>query len=135
MRNGSSYLSCRLMSGYWWLAVNVASTLVAVFGVDRLGRRFLWIEAGIQMAVTHVLVAILMAVYLKADNMSWPTALPSASSSSCEIHLLHVHCVLPLRCIRIQILCELMRPCFLALHLPHDVLQLCLPFVPMHIGI
>ena len=50
-------------------AVNVGSTLVAVFGVDRLGRRFLWIEAGIQMAVTHVLVAILMAVYLKADNV------------------------------------------------------------------
>lgn len=50
-------------------AVNVGSTLVAVFGVDRLGRRFLWIEAGIQMAVTHVLVAILMAVYLQADNV------------------------------------------------------------------
>ena len=41
-------------------AVNVLSTLVAVFGVDRVGRRALLLEAGVQMFVAEILVAILL---------------------------------------------------------------------------
>ena len=39
-------------------AVNVVSTLVAVFLVDRLGRKFLLIQGGIQMIVTEIIVGI-----------------------------------------------------------------------------
>lgn len=44
-------------------AVNVASTVVAILLVDRLGRRFLFIEGGIQM--------ILCEVRLKWDGSCW----------------------------------------------------------------
>jgi Sugar (and other) transporter len=44
-------------------AVNVLSTLVAVFGVDRLGRRVLLLEAGVQMFIAEILVAILLGHY------------------------------------------------------------------------
>jgi len=44
-------------------AVNVLSTLVAVFGVDRFGRRKLLLEAGFQMFITELIVAILLGVY------------------------------------------------------------------------
>lgn len=41
-------------------AVNVLSTLVAVFGVDKLGRRILLLEAGVQMFIAEIIVAILL---------------------------------------------------------------------------
>jgi hypothetical protein len=37
-----------------WQAVNVGSTVVAILLVDRLGRRFLFIEGGIQMILCEV---------------------------------------------------------------------------------
>lgn len=43
-------------------AVNVLSTLVAVFGVDRFGRRKLLLEAGFQMFITELIVAILLGM-------------------------------------------------------------------------
>jgi sugar porter (SP) family MFS transporter len=49
-------------------AVNVLSTLVAVFGVDRLGRRLLLLEAGFQMFVAEVIVAVLLAVYFGREG-------------------------------------------------------------------
>ena len=57
-------------------AVNVLSTLVAVFGVDRVGRRALLLEAGVQMFVAEILVAILLG--------------ESASSMS-RLHMSHMH--------------------------------------------
>jgi Sugar (and other) transporter len=44
-------------------AVNVLSTLVAVFGVDRLGRRVLLLQAGVQMFIAEIIVAILLGHY------------------------------------------------------------------------
>lgn len=56
-------------------AVNVLSTLVAVFGVDRVGRRALLLEAGVQMFVAEILVAILLGHYF-----SGATQLPNSVS-------------------------------------------------------
>lgn len=44
-------------------AVNVLSTLVAVFGVDRFGRRALLLEAGFQMFVAEVIIAVLLGAF------------------------------------------------------------------------
>ncbi|KAL5550516.1 hypothetical protein UlMin_000692 [Ulmus minor] len=49
-------------------SVNVLSTLVANFTVDRFGRRFLLIEAAIQMLIAQTIVGIILAKYLKASN-------------------------------------------------------------------
>ena len=49
-------------------AVNVLSTLVAVFGVDRLGRRVLLLEAGVQMFIAEILVAILLGHYFASAD-------------------------------------------------------------------
>ncbi|KAL5550512.1 hypothetical protein UlMin_000688 [Ulmus minor] len=49
-------------------SVNVLSTLVANFTVDRFGRRFLLIEAAIQMSIAQTIVGIILAKYLKASN-------------------------------------------------------------------
>ena len=51
-------------------AVNVLSTLVAVFGVDRLGRRVLLLEAGVQMFIAEILVAILLGHYFASARPS-----------------------------------------------------------------
>ncbi len=48
-------------------AVNVLATLVAVFGVDKLGRRTLLLQAGVQMFIAEVIVAILLGERLVAD--------------------------------------------------------------------
>ncbi|KAL5580806.1 hypothetical protein UlMin_013248 [Ulmus minor] len=49
-------------------SVNVLSTLVANFTVDRFGRRFLLIEAAVQMLIAQTIVGIILAKYLKASN-------------------------------------------------------------------
>ncbi|KAH9324760.1 hypothetical protein KI387_004938 [Taxus chinensis] len=44
--------------------VNVLATVVSIVTVDKYGRRFLFIEGGIQMAISHIVVAILLAAKL-----------------------------------------------------------------------
>lgn len=48
-------------------AVNVLSTVVAIYLVDRLGRRVLLLEAGIQMFLAQVLIGVILGVKL-SDN-------------------------------------------------------------------
>lgn len=60
-------------------AVNVLSTLVAVFGVDRLGRRVLLLQAGVQMFIAEIIVAILLGHYF-ASAQSW---IPTPSGCAC----------------------------------------------------
>ena len=43
-------------------AVNCVATLVAIFTVDRLGRRFWFIEGGIQMGTSMIVTAVVLAV-------------------------------------------------------------------------
>ncbi|GMH26912.1 hypothetical protein Nepgr_028755 [Nepenthes gracilis] len=51
-----------LMSAVITGCVNVAATLVSIYGVDRWGRRFLFLEGGIQMLVCQVIVAVCIGV-------------------------------------------------------------------------
>ena len=52
-------LVCRVAKVVWGLvAVNVVSTLVAVFLVDRLGRKFLLVAGGIQMIAAEITVGV-----------------------------------------------------------------------------
>ena len=48
--------------------MNVLSTLVAVFAVDRLGRRKLLLEAGFQMFISEALVAVLLGACCTQGN-------------------------------------------------------------------
>lgn len=65
-------------------AVNVLATLVAVFGVDKLGRRTLLLEAGVQMFIAEVIVAILLGERLVTD--------PSAAQCRVSDCLVPFHC-------------------------------------------
>lgn len=49
-------------------AVNVLSTLVSVYTVDKLGRKVLLLEACVQMFISQVVVAILLAVGLQNNG-------------------------------------------------------------------
>ncbi|KAL5980965.1 hypothetical protein ACLOJK_028885 [Asimina triloba] len=53
-------------------AVNVLSTVVSIVAVDRLGRRFLLLEAGVQMFFSQVVVAVLLGLKVKdhSDSLS-----------------------------------------------------------------
>eukprot|EP01018_Ginkgo_biloba_P005973 Gb_10108 [translate_table: standard] len=51
-----------LMSAVITGVVNVAATVVSILTVDKYGRRLLFIEGGIQMALAQILVAILLGV-------------------------------------------------------------------------
>ncbi|KAH9324842.1 hypothetical protein KI387_005020 [Taxus chinensis] len=53
-----------LMSAVITGVVNVVATAVSIVTVDRYGRRFLFIEGGIQMAISQVVMAILLGVKL-----------------------------------------------------------------------
>lgn len=46
-------------------AVNVLSTIVSIYSVDKLGRRVLLLEAGVQMFFSQVVIAILLGIKLK----------------------------------------------------------------------
>ncbi|KAF5465682.1 hypothetical protein F2P56_015664 [Juglans regia] len=46
-------------------AVNVLSTLVSVYSVDKVGRRLLLLEAGVQMFLSQVVIAIILGIKLK----------------------------------------------------------------------
>ncbi|XP_022975153.1 sugar transport protein MST4-like [Cucurbita maxima] len=48
-------------------AVNVLSTLVSIYSVDKLGRRMLLIEAGLQMFVSQMIIGVVLGMKLK-DN-------------------------------------------------------------------
>lgn len=51
-----------LMSAVITGGVNVVATLVSIYGVDRWGRRFLFLEGGVQMFICQVVVAIFIGV-------------------------------------------------------------------------
>ncbi|KAL5993416.1 Sugar transport protein 10 [Asimina triloba] len=57
-KNGS------LMSAAISGVVNVAATVVSILTVDRYGRRFLFIEGGIQMLVCQIVIGIILGVRL-----------------------------------------------------------------------
>uniref|UniRef100_A0ACD5X0L8 Uncharacterized protein n=1 Tax=Avena sativa TaxID=4498 RepID=A0ACD5X0L8_AVESA len=52
-------------------AVNVLSTLVSVYSVDKVGRRVLLLEAGVQMFFSQVVVAVVLGIKVtdKSDNL------------------------------------------------------------------
>ena len=51
-------------------AVNVLSTLVSVYSVDKVGRRVLLLEAGIQMFLSQMVIAIILGIKLKEHSES-----------------------------------------------------------------
>ncbi|PHT85988.1 hypothetical protein T459_08094 [Capsicum annuum] len=53
-------------------AVNVLSTVVSVYSVDKLGRRVLLLEAGVQMLLSQVIIAIILGIKVTdhSDNLS-----------------------------------------------------------------
>ncbi|KAK3150886.1 hypothetical protein QOZ80_3AG0238990 [Eleusine coracana subsp. coracana] len=53
-------------------AVNVLSTLVSVYSVDRVGRRMLLLEAGVQMFLSQVIIAVVLGIKVTdhSDNLS-----------------------------------------------------------------
>ncbi|XP_021719506.1 sugar transport protein 1-like [Chenopodium quinoa] len=51
-----------LMSAVITGGVNVVATLVSIYGVDKWGRRFLFLEGGVQMFICQVIVAIFIGV-------------------------------------------------------------------------
>ncbi|GLJ17868.1 hypothetical protein SUGI_0312570 [Cryptomeria japonica] len=49
-------------------AVNVLSTIVSIYSVDKVGRRVLLLEAGLQMFVSQVIIAILLGTGMEEDE-------------------------------------------------------------------
>ena len=50
-------------------AVNVVATLVSLFTVDRYGRRFLFLEGGVQMFISQIIIAIILALKFGGDKV------------------------------------------------------------------
>ncbi|KAI3715464.1 hypothetical protein L6452_22447 [Arctium lappa] len=52
-------------------AVNVLSTVVSIYSVDKLGRRILLLEAGVQMFIAQVVIAIILGLKVTdtSDNL------------------------------------------------------------------
>ncbi|GAA0145180.1 secondary carrier transporter [Lithospermum erythrorhizon] len=48
--------------------VNVVATCVSIYGVDKWGRRFLFLEGGSQMLISQIVVAILIGVKFGVDG-------------------------------------------------------------------
>ncbi|XAR57210.1 hypothetical protein NMG60_11025268 [Bertholletia excelsa] len=51
-------------------AVNVLSTLVSIYSVDKVGRRFLLLEAGVQMFISQVIIGVLLGIKVKDHSSS-----------------------------------------------------------------
>ncbi|XP_049406006.1 sugar transport protein 13-like [Solanum stenotomum] len=53
-------------------AVNIFSTLVSIYCVDKLGRRILLLEAGVQMLVFHIIIAVIIGIKVTdhSDDLS-----------------------------------------------------------------
>ncbi|KAJ3702870.1 hypothetical protein LUZ61_006575 [Rhynchospora tenuis] len=53
-------------------AVNVLSTLVSVYSVDKVGRRLLLLEAGVQMFFSQAIIAVILGIKVTdhSDNLS-----------------------------------------------------------------
>lgn len=49
-------------------AINVFSTIVSMYSVDKVGRRTLLLEAGVQMFLCHVVIAIILAIKVKDQS-------------------------------------------------------------------
>ncbi|CAH9141732.1 unnamed protein product [Cuscuta epithymum] len=63
-----------LMSAVVTGGVNVVATLVSIYYVDKLGRRFLFLEGGIQMFICQVVIAIFIGVKFGVNG--YPGELP-----------------------------------------------------------
>lgn len=46
-------------------AVNVASTVISIYSVDKVGRRMLLLEAGVQMFISQLVIAIVLGIKVK----------------------------------------------------------------------
>ncbi|XP_073048139.1 sugar carrier protein C-like [Primulina eburnea] len=57
-----------LMSAVITGAVNVAATVVSIYGVDKWGRRFLFLEGGVQMLVCQIVVAACIGAKFGIDG-------------------------------------------------------------------
>ncbi|KAG7960184.1 hypothetical protein I3843_10G110600 [Carya illinoinensis] len=57
-----------LMSGVFTGGVNVAATLVSIYGVDKWGRRFLFLEGGIQMLICQAIVTAAIGAKFGVDG-------------------------------------------------------------------
>ncbi|KAL3615038.1 Transcription factor stp1 [Castilleja foliolosa] len=57
-----------LMSAVITGGVNVLATVVSIYGVDKWGRRFLFLEGGVQMLICQVVVAICIAIKFGVDG-------------------------------------------------------------------
>ncbi|KAJ3702872.1 hypothetical protein LUZ61_006577 [Rhynchospora tenuis] len=59
-------------------AVNVLSTLVSIYSVDRVGRRMLLLEAGVQMLLSQAIIAVILGIKFtnQSDNLSHDWAIP-----------------------------------------------------------
>ncbi|GAB4843414.1 Sugar transport protein 13 [Ancistrocladus abbreviatus] len=51
-------------------AINVLSTIVSIYSVDKVGRRMLLLEAGIQMFFSQVVIAIILGIKVKDHSNS-----------------------------------------------------------------
>lgn len=52
-------------------AVNVISTVVSIYTVDKLGRRILLLEAGIQMFFAQVVIAVILGIKVRSIIFRW----------------------------------------------------------------
>ncbi|GFQ02311.1 sugar carrier protein c [Phtheirospermum japonicum] len=57
-----------LMSAVITGGVNVLATVVSIYGVDKWGRRFLFLEGGVQMLICQIVVAICIAIKFGVDG-------------------------------------------------------------------
>jgi sugar porter (SP) family MFS transporter len=57
-----------LMSAVITGIVNVAATVVSIYGVDKWGRRFLFLEGGTQMLISQIAVAVLIGIKFGVDG-------------------------------------------------------------------
>ncbi|MCD7473446.1 Serine/threonine-protein kinase ht1 [Datura stramonium] len=70
--------------------VNVVATMVSIYYVDKLGRRFLFLEGGFQMLICQIAVAICIGVKFGTDGNAGE--LPKCTKYQCiSQHDLHIH--------------------------------------------